>query len=84
MIVGDDASSFNFRRFSSHLKIEIVGLPNIGKSTLFNTLTKLSIPAENFPFCTIKPNEAVIPNERFEWLCQHFKTKSEVYNGGSR
>ncbi|KAI7742240.1 hypothetical protein M8C21_033973 [Ambrosia artemisiifolia] len=57
-----------------------VGLPNVGKSTLFNTLTKLSIPAENFPFCTIEPNEARvnIPDERFEWLCQLFKPKSEV------
>ncbi|MCL7029065.1 hypothetical protein MKW94_000880, partial [Papaver nudicaule] len=56
-----------------------VGLPNVGKSTLFNTLTKLSIPAENFPFCTIEPNEARvnIPDERFEWLCQTFKPKSE-------
>lgn len=57
-----------------------VGLPNVGKSTLFNTLTKLAIPAENFPFCTIEPNEARvnIPDERFEWLCQLFKPKSEV------
>ncbi|KAG5378464.1 hypothetical protein IGI04_026306 [Brassica rapa subsp. trilocularis] len=67
-------------RFSSHLKIGIVGLPNVGKSTLFNTLTKLSIPAENFPFCTIEPNEARvnIPDDRFDWLCQLYKPKSEI------
>lgn len=67
-------------RFSSHLKIGIVGMPNVGKSTLFNTLTKLSIPAENFPFCTIEPNEATVhvPDERFEWLCQLYKPKSEI------
>ncbi|CAD5163479.1 unnamed protein product [Musa acuminata subsp. malaccensis] len=67
-------------RFSSHLKIGIVGLPNVGKSTLFNTLTKLSIPAENFPFCTIEPNEARVnvPDERFDWLSQLYKPKSEV------
>ena len=48
----------------------IVGLPNVGKSTLFNTLTKLAIPAENFPFCTIDPNLARInvPDPRFDWL----------------
>ena len=57
-----------------------VGLPNVGKSTLFNTLTKLSIPAENFPFCTIEPNEARvnIPDERFDWLCRLYKPKAEV------
>jgi hypothetical protein len=35
----------------------IVGMPNVGKSTLFNVLTKMGIPAENFPFCTIEPNQ---------------------------
>ncbi|MGD9107902.1 MAG: redox-regulated ATPase YchF [Gammaproteobacteria bacterium] len=39
----------------------IVGLPNVGKSTLFNVLTKASIAAENFPFCTIEPNVGVVP-----------------------
>jgi ribosome-binding ATPase YchF (GTP1/OBG family) len=38
----------------------IVGMPNVGKSTLFNTLSKMGIPAENFPFCTIDPNNVSI------------------------
>ena len=57
-------------RFSSHLKVGIVGMPNVGKSTMYNTLTKCSIPAENYPFCTIEPNVARVnlPDERFNWL----------------
>src|SRR5690606_40407063 len=39
----------------------IVGLPNVGKSTLFNALTKAGIAAENFPFCTIEPNSGIVP-----------------------
>ena len=42
-------------------KCGIVGLPNVGKSTLFNALTRASIDAENFPFCTIEPNTGVVP-----------------------
>jgi ribosome-binding ATPase YchF (GTP1/OBG family) len=39
----------------------IVGLPNVGKSTLFNALTKAGVGAENFPFCTIEPNTGIVP-----------------------
>lgn len=42
-------------------KCGIVGLPNVGKSTLFNALTKAGIDAENFPFCTIEPNTGIVP-----------------------
>jgi ribosome-binding ATPase len=43
------------------IKCGIVGLPNVGKSTLFNALTRAQIPAENYPFCTIDPNVGVVP-----------------------
>lgn len=66
-------------RFKSNLKVGIVGMPNVGKSTLFNTLSKLNIPAENFPFCTIDPNVArvTVPDWRFDWLVEKVKPKGQ-------
>lgn len=58
-----------------------VGLANVGKSTFFQALTKCQLgnPA-NFPYATINPEEArvIVPDERFDWLCSHYKPKSEV------
>ena len=53
---------------------------NVGKSTTFNCMCKLNVPAENYPFCTIDPNIAkvAVPDERFDKLCKIFKPKSEV------
>ena len=52
------------------LQCGIVGLPNVGKSTLFNALTKAGIAAENYPFCTIEPNVGVVelPDPRLDAL----------------
>ncbi len=54
------------------LKCGIVGLPNVGKSTLFNALTQSAIPAENYPFCTIEPNVGVVevPDPRLQQLAE--------------
>jgi len=65
----------------TNLKIGIVGLPNVGKSTFFNVLTKTSMAAaENFPFCTIDPNESrvPVPDARFDFLVEHHKPASKV------
>jgi GTP-binding protein YchF len=57
------------------LKCGIVGLPNVGKSTLFNALTQSAIPAENYPFCTIEPNVGVVevPDPRLQQLAEIVK-----------
>ena len=66
-------------RLGTNLKMGIVGLPNVGKSTFFNILTKLQAAAENFPFCTIDPNEGrvPVPDARFDFLCDLYKPPSK-------
>jgi len=67
-------------RLGTNLKCGIVGLPNVGKSTFFNVLTKSQASAENFPFCTIDPNESrvPVPDARFDFLVDYFKPASKV------
>jgi GTP-binding protein YchF len=58
----------------------IVGLPNVGKSTIFNALTAAAIDAENYPFCTIEPNVGIVPvpDERLDKLAKLVHTRNKV------
>jgi hypothetical protein len=69
-----------FRKTTMSLKCGIVGLPNVGKSTLFNALTKAGIAAENYPFCTIEPNVGVVevPDQRLKALSDIVKPERVV------
>ena len=54
-------------------KCGLVGLPNAGKSTIFNALTNMAVPAESYPFCTVDPNVGVVPleDERLQRIAKY-------------
>ncbi|KAI9096479.1 P-loop containing nucleoside triphosphate hydrolase protein [Phlyctochytrium arcticum] len=67
----EPTNAVRFGRVKNNLKMGVVGLPNVGKSSLFNLLTEQAAAAENYPFCTIEPNESrcPVPDARYDFLC---------------
>jgi hypothetical protein len=73
-----------FGQVGKNLKMRCVGLPNVGKSSLSNLLTEQSAVAENYPFYTIKPNEArcAVPGERYVYGFYFFGSEGSGFCGG--
>ncbi|HWR10013.1 redox-regulated ATPase YchF [Sporomusa sp.] len=71
---------------STNLEVGIVGLPNVGKSTLFNAITKAGAEAANYPFCTIEPNVGVVdvPDDRLVKLTEMYKPKQRTLPAAMR
>ena len=64
------------------LSVGIVGLPNVGKSTIFNALTNASVASENYAFCTIEPNHGIVnvPDSRIKTINSYIQTEKIIYN----
>ncbi|TPX63097.1 threonine---tRNA ligase [Spizellomyces sp. 'palustris'] len=77
-VAAEPANALRFGRVKNNLKMGVVGLPNVGKSSLFNLMTEQAAAAENYPFCTIEPNESrcPVPDARYDYLCDIWKPPS--------
>ena len=64
------------------LSVGIIGLPNVGKSTIFNALTNATVASENYAFCTIDPNHGIVqvPDNRIDILNSYIPTEKIIYN----